>query len=59
MLSSKDVSDLVASCLKSRPDAIVCDNTIVASESLVTESGPLFNDLMAQRAEKVSLLYLK
>ena len=55
MLSRKDVCELLSSCLKSRPGAIVCDDTIVASEALVTGCGPLFAELMAIRAEKVGV----
>ncbi|XP_005093191.2 E3 UFM1-protein ligase 1 [Aplysia californica] len=55
VLSRKDVSELVTSCLKSRSGAIVCDMTIVASESLVADSALLFSDIMAQKAEKTVL----
>ena len=54
VLSAKDSAELVQSCLKSHSTAIVCQSTIVASDSLVTESGSLFTQLMAHKAQKVT-----
>ncbi|GFR97363.1 E3 UFM1-protein ligase 1-like [Elysia marginata] len=54
ILSEKDASELLGSCLKTRPNAIVCDSTIVGSDKLVTESTEAFNDIMTQRAEAAS-----
>ena len=55
ILSEKDVSELLSSCLKTRPNAIVCGSTIVGSDKLVSESTEAFTGIMTQKAEAVCL----
>uniref|UniRef100_A0A2C9KNN7 E3 UFM1-protein transferase 1 homolog n=2 Tax=Biomphalaria TaxID=6525 RepID=A0A2C9KNN7_BIOGL len=54
VLSRKDASDLLASCLKAKGNVIVCDSTIVASEKLVSQSMPAFSEIMTEKAEKAA-----
>ncbi|XP_059145285.1 E3 UFM1-protein ligase 1-like [Physella acuta] len=54
VLSRKDASELLSNCLKTRPNAIVCDSTIVASDKLISNSLPVFTDLMNEKAERAS-----
>ncbi|KAK3768113.1 hypothetical protein RRG08_004654 [Elysia crispata] len=54
ILSEKDVSELLSSCLKTRPNAIVCGSTIVGSDKLVSESTEAFTGIMTQKAEAAS-----
>ncbi|CAG5136377.1 unnamed protein product [Candidula unifasciata] len=54
VLSRKDASELLSGCLKNKSQAVVCDSTIVASESLVSDSTSVFSDLMSEKAEKAS-----
>ncbi|CAL1533609.1 unnamed protein product [Lymnaea stagnalis] len=54
VLSQKDAADLLSTCLKGRPNAILCESTIVASDKLVTESSSVFANIMTEKAEKAA-----
>ncbi|KAH9525822.1 E3 UFM1-protein ligase 1 [Bulinus truncatus] len=58
VLSRKDASDLLTSILKAKGNVIVCDSTIVASDKLVADSIPAFNDIMTEKAEKAAKSHL-
>ncbi|KAH3737387.1 hypothetical protein DPMN_043979 [Dreissena polymorpha] len=47
-----DASSLLTGCLRKHPGALVCCDTIVASEKLISQCSKPFPDLMAQKAEK-------
>ncbi|XP_052238485.1 E3 UFM1-protein ligase 1 homolog [Dreissena polymorpha] len=52
ILSAQDASSLLTGCLRKHPGALVCCDTIVASEKLISQCSKPFPDLMAQKAEK-------
>lgn len=52
IFSPNDASQLLTGCLKHHPGALLCCDTIVASEKLVSECSKPFPALMALKAEK-------
>ncbi|KAL4233241.1 E3 UFM1-protein ligase 1 [Mactra antiquata] len=52
VFSNKDANTLLAGCLKNHSNAIICCETIVASDKLISECSKPFPDLMAIKAEK-------
>ena len=57
IFSANDVTSILTECLKRHPGAIVCCDTIVASNKLITECSKPFPEIMAKKAEKVILVY--
>ncbi|KAK7107301.1 E3 UFM1-protein ligase 1-like [Littorina saxatilis] len=51
-LSRDDINELLSQVLRDHQGALVCADTIVASQKLVNDSAKLFNDLIKQKAEK-------
>ncbi|KAL8584472.1 hypothetical protein ACOMHN_032090 [Nucella lapillus] len=51
-LSRQDVSELLSSVLRGQQGAFVCGETVVASQTLVSDSTQLFTDLVREKAEK-------
>ena len=54
VFSPSDAGQLLSGCLKSHQGALLCCDTIVASEKLVSECSKPFPALMAKKAEVVS-----
>ena len=58
VFSPKDANTILTGCLKGHSGAIVCCDTIVASDKLLSQCSKPFPKLMAVKAEKVILILL-